>query len=204
MAGPQYSAASALASARQLRFLVAIAILFVLWWFLLGALDREAARAEQEGARLTLNQIRSVLVVKGAEIRLREGPDFRDWAGKNPFGWFESTPLKYVGRCPQGRPEPGEWCFRSLQTGDKDDKNDTAGESGQVIFQPRQPITVGERQGSRDTALAWVVGVEYTDSNGNGQLDETDLQSGLMLRPVKMRSENESAAEGAVESTKNQ
>lgn len=179
-----------MASARRLRFLVAIGILFFLWWFLLGVVEREAARAEQEGTRLMLNQIRSILVVKGAEVRLREGPDFRRWAGRNPFDWFESEPAAYAGNCPGGRPEPGQWCFRPLQTGDKGYKNATAGEYGQVIFQPRQPITVGERQGSRETALAWVVGVEFTDSNGNGRLDDADLQSGLKLQPVEMEAGN--------------
>ncbi|MDL0433308.1 hypothetical protein QPM17_19395 [Marinobacter sp. TBZ242] len=137
-----------------------------------------------------LNQIRSVLVVKGAEIRLKKGPDFRAWAGRNPFHWFESEPARYEGICQQGRPDHGQWCFRPLQAGDKVHKNDTAGGYGQVIFQPRQPIIIGERQGSRDTPLAWVVAVEFTDSNGNGRLDEADLQSGLKLQPVEMQRVN--------------
>ncbi|KPQ01961.1 hypothetical protein [Marinobacter sp. HL-58] len=185
MAGQQFSAAPAMANARRLRFLVATGILFVLWWVLLGVVEREAARAEQEGTRLMLNQIRSLLVVKGAEVRLKEGPDFRPWAEKNPFDWFESEPAAYGGKCPEGQPQPGQWCFRPLQAGDKGYKNDTAGDYGQVIFQPRQSITIGERQGSPDTTLAWVVAVEFTDSNGNGRLDEADLQSGLMLQPVE-------------------
>lgn len=170
---------------------MAIAILFVLWWVLLEVVEREAARAEREGARLMLNQIRSVLVVKGAEVRLKEGPDFTSWAGKNPFDWFESAPASYGGICPEGQPEPGQWCFRPLQAGDKGYKNDTAGGHGQVIFQPRQPITLGERQGSRDTALTWFVAVEFTDSNGNGRLDEEDLQSGLKLQPVEQNNTDE-------------
>ncbi len=182
-----------LINSHRLRFLVALCILFVLWWVLLGVVERESARAEQEGTRLMLNQIRSVLVVKGAEIRLKEGPDFRGWAGRNPFHWFQSKPARYGGICREGQPEPGQWCFKPLQAGDKGYKNDTAGVSGQVIFQPRQPITIGERQGSRTTPLAWVVAVEFTDSNGNGRLDEADLQSGLKLQPVEMENGNERA-----------
>lgn len=193
MAGQKYSAASALANVRRLRFLVAICILFVLWWVLLGVVEREATRAEQEGSRLMLNQIRSVLVVKGAEIRLKEGADFRGWAGRNPFHWFQSKPAPYGGICREGQLKPGQWCFKPLQAGDKGYKNDTAGVSGQVIFQPRQPITIGERQGSHTIPLAWVVAVEYTDSNGNGRLDEADLQSGLKLQPVEVKNRNERA-----------
>lgn len=193
MAGQKYSATSVLTNSRRLRFLAALCILFVLWWVLLGVVEREAGRAEREGTRLMLNQLRSVLVVKGAEIRLQEGPDFRGWAGSNPFDWFESEPASYGGICPEGQSEPGQWCFMPLQAGDNGYKNDTAGERGQVIFQPRQPITVGERQGSRDTPLAWVVAVEYTDSNSNGRLDEADLQSGLKLKPMETKTRNEPA-----------
>lgn len=193
MATQKYSGMSVLVNSHRLRFLVSLSILFTLGWILLGVLEREAARAEQAGTRLMLNQIRSVLVVNGAEIRLKEGPEFINWAGKNPFEWFESELASYEGICPEGHPGPGKWCFRPLQTSDKGYKYDTAGVRGQVIFQPRQPITIGERQGSRTTPLAWVVAVEFTDSNSNGRLDEADLQSGLMLQPVEMKNENERA-----------
>lgn len=193
MASQKYSAMPVLVNSHRARLVVALCILFVLGWVLLGVLEREAARAEQEGTRLMLNQIRSVLVVKGAEIRLKEGPDFRDWAGGNPFDWFDSELASFGGLCPEGRPEPGQWCFRPLQAGDNGYKNETAGEYGQVIFQPRQPITLGERQGNRTTPLAWVVAVEFTDSNGNGRLDEADLQSGLKLQPVEAKNGNERA-----------
>lgn len=189
MVGQKYSAMTVLTNSRRLRFLVALCILFILWWVLLGVVEREAGRAEEQGTRLALNQIRSVLVVKGAEIRLAEGTDFRDWAGRNPFEWFDAEPARYDGTCPDGRPEPGQWCFRPLQNGDKEHKNDTVGVRGRVIFQPRQPINLGERQGSRDTPMAWVVAVEFTDRNGNGRLDETDLQSGLRLQPVETKND---------------
>lgn len=190
MTSQKYSAMSVLVNSRRLRFLVALCLLFVLGWVLLGVLEREAARAEQAGTRLMLNQIRSALVVKGAETRLKEGPDFRHLAGGNPFGWFDTGPASYKGLCAEGEPEPGQWCFRPLQAGDK---NDTAVPSGRVIFQPRQPITMGDPQGSDATLLAWVVAVEFTDRNGNGRLDEADLQSGLKLQPVEMKNENERA-----------
>ena len=133
------------------------------------------------GTGLMLNQIRSALVVRGAELRLKEGADFTDQAGGNPFDWFESAPASYQGICDEGQPEPGQWCFRPLQVGDK---NDTADPGGRVQYQPRQPITIGERQGNGARPLAWVVAVEFTDRNGNGGLDDADLQSGLKLLPV--------------------
>ena len=99
MTGQKYSAMSVLINSHRLRVLVALCILFTLWWVLLGVVEREAGRAEQEGTRLMINQIRSVLVVKGAEIRLQEGADFRAWSGGNPFEWFGSEPARYDGIC---------------------------------------------------------------------------------------------------------
>lgn len=169
-------------SRHRFQLLVSLCLLGVAVWFLFSALEREVRRAEQESARLVLNHLRAALVVKGAEIRLTEGTDFRDWAGSNPFLWLAPPPTSYAGECDE-LPQPGQWCYR---TGSRTpDTVDTNGKRGQLIFLPRQPITMGERQGSREAALRWVVGVEFTDRNRNGRLDDSDHQTGLRLRPVE-------------------
>jgi hypothetical protein len=188
---PQDSA-SGLANARRLRLGLVAAILLVLVWVLLDSLEDELARAQQQGAKLTLNQIRSVLVVKGAEVRLNGSVDYEAQAGRNPFAWFETTPPAYIGICAAELPKPGKWCFKPLQTGNTGYKKPEQADLGQVIFRPNQPITLEDRQGSREAPLAWVVGIEFRDRNGNGRLDSDEPQSGLKLEPTEVTQARES------------
>ena len=177
-------AASGLANSRRLRVAVIIGILLVLVWVLLDSLEDALQLAEEQGAKLTLNQIRSALVVKGSEVRLSPDSDLSARAGANPFEWFAESPLGYVGKCAEGWPEPGEWCFKPLQTGNTGYKKTEQADPGQVIFRPNQPINLEDRQGSREAPLAWVVGIEFRDRNGNGRLDSDEPQSGLKLEPT--------------------
>ncbi len=178
-------AAGKLANARRLRLAVSVSILLVLAWMLLDSLERQTIQAQQQGAKLVLNQIRSMLVVKGAEVRLSGQRDFKAQVGANPFAWFESTPGGYAGICPDGRPTDGQWCYRPLPVGNNGYKKSQQAGQGQVIFRPNQPITLEDRQGSRETPLAWVVGIEFLDRNGNGRLDSDEPQTGLKLEPHK-------------------
>lgn len=180
-------AASGLANARRLRMGVVIAIVLVLVLVLLDSLEDELTRAQQQGAKLTLNEIRSVLVIKGAETRLNGSVDYAAQAGANPFEWFEKTPPGYIGICAAELPEPGKWCFKPLQNGDTGYKKAERTVQGQVIFRPNQPITLEDRQGSREAPLAWVVGIEFRDRNGNGRLDSDEPQSGLKLEPTGVK-----------------
>lgn len=176
-----------LASARRLRLAVGVGILLVLIWMLLGSLERQTIRAEQQGAKLVLNQIRSMLVVKGAEVRLSGRNDYEQEAGANPFEWFENPPGGYTGICENGRPTGGQWCFKPLLEGNNGYKKAEQNGWGKVIFRPNQPITLEERPGSREAPLAWVVGIEFQDRNGNGRLDSDEPQSGLKLEPTGVR-----------------
>jgi|AntRauTorcE11898_2_1112593.scaffolds.fasta_scaffold45104_1 hypothetical protein len=177
-------AAGELANARRMRLAVGICILMVLFWMLLDSLERQAIQAQQQGARLVLNQIRSMLVVKGAEVRLNGRIDYGDQAGANPFEWFESPPAGYGGICPGGKPTDGQWCFKPLPAGNNGYKKARQGGPGKVIFRPNQPITLENRPGSREAPLAWVVGIEFQDRNGNGRLDSDETRSGLKLDPT--------------------
>ena len=169
-----------------------IGIFLVLVWVLLDVLEQELKRAQQQSAKLTINQIRSVLVIKGAEVRLNGSVDYEAQAGRNPFAWFETTPPAYIGICAAELPKPGKWCFKPLQTGNTGYKKPEQADLGQVIFRPNQPITLEDRQGSREAPLAWVVGIEFRDRNGNGRLDSDEPQSGLKLEPTEVTQARES------------
>jgi len=174
-------AAARQAGARRMRVGLVIGIFLVLVWVLLDVLEQELKRAQQQSAKLTINQIRSVLVIKGAEVRLNGRANYEEQAGRNPFEWFETAPIGYSGPCDPEMPAPGKWCFRPLPTGNTGYKKPERAEQGQVIFRPNQPITLVDRQGSREAPLAWVVGIEFRDRNGNGRLDKDEPQSGLKL-----------------------
>ncbi len=179
-------AASGMANTRRLRFAVVISILLVLSWLLLDVLEENLQRAEEQSAKLVLNQVRSLLVVKGAEVRLTEGGHYGAQQGRNPFAWFKAPPSSYIGVCPGSVPPAGKWCFKPLQTDITGYKKAGQEMRGQVIFRPTQPITVDNRRVNRRTALAWEVGIEFQDSNGNGRLDEDEPQSGLTLEPTEV------------------
>jgi len=185
-------AAARQAGARRMRVGLVIGIFLVLVWVLLDVLEQELKRAQQQSAKLTINQIRSVLVIKGAEVRLNGSVDYEAQAGRNPFAWFETTPPAYIGICAAELPKPGKWCFKPLQTGNTGYKKPEQADLGQVIFRPNQPITLEDRQGSREAPLAWVVGIEFRDRNGNGRLDSDEPQSGLKLEPTEVTQARES------------
>lgn len=177
--------AAEMASARRLRLAVGIGILLVLIWVLLDSLEKQMLQVEQQGAKLVLNQLRSMLVVKGAEARLSDQIEYSAQAGANPFEWFETPPESYGGVCPEGLPTSGQWCFKPLPTGNSGYKKPQQAGQGRVIFRPNQPITLEERHGSREAPFEWVVGIEFQDRNGNGRLDRDEPQTGLKLEPDK-------------------
>lgn len=179
------NAAAGLANARRLRLAVGIGILLVLIWGLLDSLEEQMSQAEQQSAKLVLNQLRSMLVVKGAEVRLSGQTEFSAQAGANPFDWFETPPEGYGGVCPDGVPTTGQWCFKPLPAGNSGYKKPQQAGQGRVIFRPNQPITLEERHGSQEAPLEWVVGIEFRDRNGNGRLDSDEPQTGLKLEPDK-------------------
>lgn len=161
---------------RWFRVLVCLAVIGVLAWQLLDSLEREAARLQEQSAKLTLNQLRAALVIKGAEIKLSHGSDYAAWQGTNPFDWLEGSPAGYSGLCPGGEIEPGHWCFRPSVAGNRD--------QGRIMFRPAQPISLAGQQGNRERPLAWTTGVEYTDSNRNGKQDADERATGLKLVPA--------------------
>lgn len=169
---------------RRFRFWVSLCLIGVLFWFLIGALERQADRAERVAVGVVLNQVRSALVIKAAEIRVTGDSRYQDWTGTNPMALLKSAPSAYRGLCNGNSPEPGQWCF-AVQTFE----GGIGGESGILIYQPDQPIVLETQKGSRDSALKWTVTTEFTDRNGNGRLDDDDLTTGLKLEPLIKRNE---------------
>ncbi|WP_148861644.1 hypothetical protein [Marinobacter fonticola] len=133
-------------------------------------LETPSEDAESTALRLTLNQLRAALVVKGAEIRLTDGEaDYAAWTGANPMALLNTPVRNYEGACQGNKPATGRWCF------------DTKLQQGVLNYQASQPINWEQGEDKRSGTLTWRVEPEYTDLNGNGRLDETDRQTGLKL-----------------------
>jgi len=95
---------------RRLQWLVAFCLLGLAVSILLVSLERTAARAERQSVQLMLNQLRSALVVKGAEVMLTGGK-LEDWQGTNPVDLLQSAPMNWGGDCSGAEHRKGSWCF---------------------------------------------------------------------------------------------
>ena len=171
-------------SAHWLRNLVALVILFTLGWFLLGALDRALQRTEEQSANMVISQLRSALVIKGAEVMLARHGSLEEHEGINPFELINHHWGSYAGECEGGIPEPGNWCFR-----DRTQKETVKQGKGWLIYNPRQPITLKRRRIESDKPLAWKVTTEFADRNNNGQREQDERRTGLKLSPVSLTGE---------------
>ncbi|MCG7201393.1 hypothetical protein MD273_16775 [Marinobacter pelagius] len=147
---------------RRFQCLVAICLLGVAVWVLLFSVERTATRAEQQGMQLMLNQLRSALVVKGAEVMLASGESLEQWSGTNPVSLLRETPRNWGGACSEGGPQPGTWCFSES--------------SGLLLYQPRWLDSVAEGE-----SLQWRVVTEFVESGESGARRAV----GLSLNRVK-------------------
>jgi hypothetical protein len=164
--------------AGQGRLLVSVCLVGVFAWFLLSTLERESERAERVSLKVAVSQLRAALVIKGAEVHLSRHEQYEDWAGSNPMLLLQQPLPGYQGLCEEKDPPVGAWCFE--EGSQKDGR-------GVLRYRPGQPITMEGQTGTRKQALAWSVAVEYNDRNGNGRLDEKDLETGLKLVPATKR-----------------
>lgn len=164
---------------RWFRLAVVLVILGFLWWFLLGALERETRNAEERAANMVIAQLRAALVIKGAEVMLNGEASLADQRGINPFALIGHRWSNYRGPCQAPMPEPGGWCFRAVAQGD------SASEAGGwLIYNPARPITVDNRQARAGQPLAWKVATDFADRDGNGVRDQNERLTGLRLTPV--------------------
>ncbi|MFO7530446.1 MAG: hypothetical protein R6W86_16880 [Marinobacter sp.] len=95
---------------RRFLWLVAFCLLGMAVSALLVSLERTAAQAERQSVQLMLNQLRSALVVKGAEVMLTGGR-LEDWQGLNPVNLLQSAPMNWGGDCSGAEHRKGIWCF---------------------------------------------------------------------------------------------
>lgn len=156
----------------------------VLWWFLLAVLERETRNAEERAANMVIGQLKSALVIKGAEVMLRRGGHLAEHRGINPFDLVEHQWGNYKGQCGPEQLAPATWCFRV------DEQKDTEnGPKGWLIYNPGQSITIDNRQANEDQPLAWAVTTEFADRNGNGAREQEERLTGLKLAPVSLTEE---------------
>ncbi|MBO6850611.1 MAG: hypothetical protein JJ867_09125 [Marinobacter sp.] len=167
---------------RRLRMLVALIVLFLLWWYLLGVVDREAYRAEQMSANVMLSQMRSALVVRGAEVMLARDERLENQVGLNPIELLDQSWSRYLGLCERALPAPGYWCFQNST-----EKTTENRRRGWLIYQPARPITLAGRSSRVDQPLAWAVTTDFADRNNNGQREQEERLTGLKLEPVALQ-----------------
>ncbi|PSF09201.1 hypothetical protein C7H08_05645 [Marinobacter halophilus] len=161
--------------------MIALAVLFTLWWVLLGKLEREFQHAEQQSVNMVLSQLRSALVVKGAEAMLSREQSLAQLVGANPFEWLDHQWPMYQGQCSDGERRQGQWCFApGLQK--------ETGETGKgwLIYTPKQPITIDGKVAEPDQPLAWAVTTEFADRNRNNLREQDQRLTGLRLAPVPL------------------
>ena len=184
MPAARLSDASGYALSRKFRLAVVVIVLAVLWWFLLGVLERETRNAEEQTANLVISQLRSALVIKGAEVMLSRGGHLAGHRGINPFELVEHQWGNYTGQCQAEQPAPATWCFRV-----ESQKETENGPKGWLIYKPGQSITVDSRQATEYQPLAWTVTTEFADRNGNGTREQEERLTGLKLAPVLLTEE---------------
>lgn len=171
---------------RRLRFWVALCLVFGLWWWLLGVLEREADKAAELSANMILGQLRSALVIRGAEVMLDRSRSLPEQEGINPFDLIEHNWSVYAGSCTGDIPDPGQWCFRYTGGNDR----------GWLIFNPSQPITLKGRAAQPGDPLAWKVTAEFADRDGNGRREHTERLTGLKLAPVVLNRDTAATSNG--------
>ena len=176
--------ASGYALSRKFRLAVVVIVLGVLWWFLLGVLERETRNAEERAANMVISQLRSALVIKGAGVMLSRGGRLAEHQGINPFELVEHQWGNYKGQCQAEQLAPATWCFRV-----KKQKETENGPKGWLIYKPVQPITIDGRQANQEQPLAWTVTTEFADRNGNGEREQEERLTGLKLAPVSLTEE---------------
>ena len=173
--------ASRLANARRLRFAIVLILLAVLAWVLFSVLEREVRRVEEQSVALVLSQLRSALVIKGAEVMLGGNDSLADYQGINPVALATQHWRHYQGRCQGGGPDSGNWCFWARERTDS-----RARETGWLIYNPRQPITIDGWAEASGALRAWSVTTDFVDHNGNGRREREERLTGLRLSPAPL------------------
>lgn len=168
-----------LPSRRKFRFLIALIVLLLLWWFVLEAIERRAGDVEQLAAESVLSQLRSSVLIKSAEAMLTQPPGYRERADGNPFDWLEQKWTNYQGPCEGTYPPPGQWCF---QVGVQ--KNTENHSKGWLIYRPTRPITVTGQAISPGSPGAWRVALEFAEARGEKRPRKERRTMGLKLVSV--------------------
>jgi hypothetical protein len=176
--------ATGAANSGRLRLFVTVAIIGVLVWFLLDALEREVGKVEERAANMVLSQLRTALVIRGAEVMLSRGSSLDSQEGINPFKLVEHQWANYQGTCRLPQPAPGNWCFYV-----REQKETINSPRGSLIYTSSSTIKIQEIQVEPDKPLAWKVTTEFADRNNNGQREQDERPTGLKLSPVSLTDE---------------
>lgn len=162
---------------RRFRALVAFSVLGLAVWFLLDAIAETQYRAEREMARLMLNQVRSALVVRGAEAMLARNEPVENLEGLNPLPLLDfGDGPGFEQRCQDLAPMDRGWCFDEQQRW--------------LVYQPGQPLTLEGRQREPGDPFLWQVQVEHASTVKQGK-NSGKRATGLKLAEVDRRQVSE-------------
>ncbi|WP_148312750.1 hypothetical protein [Marinobacter similis] len=159
--------------------MVALIIMALLWWWVLGALDRRAGSVEQVAVDSELSQLRAAVLIKSAEAMLERPQGFYARVGGNPFEWLKQEWRRYQGGCDGSYPPVGHWCFWvSVQ------KETINHPKGWLIYRPNRPITLAGRQFGPVAPAAWRVTVEHVGVPNDASRNSGRRAGGLLLEMV--------------------
>ncbi len=187
------AAAGDYASRRRFRFLIALIVLALLWWYVLEAIERRAGDVEQLAAGSVLSQLRSAVLIKSAEAMLAQPPGYQRKVDGNPFDWLEQEWTNYQGECEGAYPPHGQWCF---QVGVEKSRENHS--KGWLIYRPTQPITVTGQAISSGSPGAWRVALEFAEARGEKRLRKERRTMGLKLVAVDPETGTSLSQDGGV------
>ena len=93
---------------------LAILLLGGLGYVLAGNVQDRLREAEATAVRVTLNNLRSQLVIEQSTAMAKQQQGaLAELEGANPFELVETTPAGYSGKCPATPPDQdrGSWCY---------------------------------------------------------------------------------------------
>ncbi|MCK7544285.1 hypothetical protein MLC59_08900 [Marinobacter bryozoorum] len=157
-------------SRRRFRGLVAFSVLGIAAWFLLDAVEQTQYRAEQQMARLMLNQVRSALVVRGAEAMLARQGSLKELEGLNPLPLLDvGEGQSFDNECETSATDKRGWCFNQ--------------DRGWLVYRPGQPLTLEGRQREQGEPFIWQVQVNYAGTVKQGK-NNKKRATGLKLTEI--------------------
>ncbi len=160
---------------KRLVFWLSICIISILLVYLLNALEREMARAEEMMFKKVVAEINAILIVKTAEkIAQNKKGDMKNFVNHNPMSWMKTTPMNYsdINTGNYADVAPGHWFFSSTEKA--------------IVYRVINTDMVEIEGTNKSEFIGFTVILDYIDRNQNAQFDEQNERLiGLKLKPLQ-------------------